>query len=246
VTDEQRRVANTWRPAEVISARFETDAARTLRLRSPGLGTELAGQHIDIRLTAPDGYTAQRSYSLATAEGGDEAEITVEELDDGEVSPYLVRGIGVGEQLEVRGPVGGWFVWHPEDPCPVVLIAGGSGIVPLMAMARRHRALAHPAPFALLYSVRSPDRVIYRDELHELAADAAAPLDLMVFYTRETPPEHSRPAGRLTRDEVATATMDPEVRIFICGPTQFVETVANRLIDDGFDPDRIKTERFGG
>ncbi|WP_181445565.1 FAD-binding oxidoreductase [Gryllotalpicola protaetiae] len=250
-TADQHRAANSWRVAEVIAAHFETDAshegaARTLRLRAPGLGSELAGQHIDIRLTAPDGYTAQRSYSLALAEGGDEAEITVEELADGEVSPYLVRGIAVGEQLEVRGPVGGWFVWHEEDDWPVVLIAGGSGVVPLMAMARRHRAVGSAARFIMLYSVRSPDRVIYGDELHELASDRAAPFDLMLFYTREAPPESTRPPGRLTRDEVATAAMDEDVRFFICGPTAFVETVANRLIDDGFDPDRIKTERFGG
>jgi ferredoxin-NADP reductase len=251
VSDAQHRVANTWRVADVVAARYETDAARdgaarTLRLRAPGLGTELAGQHIDIRLTAPDGYTAQRSYSLATAEGGDEAEITVEELADGEVSPYLVRGVQPGEQLEVRGPVGGWFVWHPEDASPVVLIAGGSGVVPLMAMARRHRALRSRVPFTLLYSVRSPDRVIFGDELHELAAAQAAPFELMLFYTREAPPETTRPPGRLTRAEVAMAAMDEDVRFFICGPTAFVETVANRLIDDGFDPDRIKTERFGG
>jgi ferredoxin-NADP reductase len=250
-TEEQHRAANSWRVAEVVAARYETDAAqegaaRTLRLRAPGLGTELAGQHIDIRLTAPDGYTAQRSYSLALAEGGDEAEITVEELADGEVSPYLVRGVQPGDQLEVRGPVGGWFVWHPEDESPVVLIAGGSGVVPLMAMARRHRALRSRVPFTLLYSVRSPDRTIYGDELRELAADPDAPFELMLIYTREAPPETSRPPGRLTRDEVAMAAMDANVRIFICGPTAFVETVANRLIDDGFDPDRIKTERFGG
>jgi ferredoxin-NADP reductase len=251
VSDEQHRAANTWRVADVIDARFETDAAaegaaRTLRLRAPGLGTELAGQHIDIRLTAPDGYTAQRSYSLALAESGDEAEITVEELADGEVSPYLVRGVAVGDQLEVRGPVGGWFVWHPSDPSPVVLIAGGSGVVPLMAMARRHRALASTVPFTLLYSVRSPDRVIYGDELHALASDHTAPFELVLFYTREAPPESTRAPGRLTRDEVAMAAMDEDVHFFICGPTAFVETVADRLIDDGFDPDRIKTERFGG
>ncbi|MFC4243459.1 FAD-binding oxidoreductase [Gryllotalpicola reticulitermitis] len=250
-TDAQHRAANTWRVADVVAAHFETDAsgegaARTLRLLAPGLGTELAGQHIDLRLTAPDGYTAQRSYSLATAEGGDEAEITVEELTDGEVSPYLVRDLAVGEQLEVRGPVGGWFVWDPEDPSPVVLIAGGSGIVPLMAMARRHHALQSAVPFTLLYSVRSPGRVIFGTELHELAADRAAPLELMLFYTREAPPETTRPPGRLTREEVALAAMDENVRFFVCGPTAFVETVADRLVDDGFSPDRIKTERFGG
>ncbi|HEY0248948.1 MAG TPA: ferredoxin reductase [Gryllotalpicola sp.] len=250
-TDAQHRTANSWRVSDVVAARFETDAGRpgavrTLRLRSPGLGTVLAGQHIDIRLTAPDGYSAQRSYSLATAEGGDEAEVTIEELADGEVSPYLVREVQPGDQLEVRGPIGGWFVWRPEGPSPVVLIAGGSGVVPLMAMVRRHRALRSRVPFTLLYSVRSPDRLIYGTELRELAADPAAPFELHLFYTREAPPASGRAPGRLTRAEVTMALGDDDTRIFVCGPTAFVETVASRLVDDGYDPGRIKTERFGG
>ncbi|WP_431280145.1 FAD-binding oxidoreductase [Leifsonia poae] len=168
-------MSSVWRVAELVGAEFETPTARTLRIRIPGLHGHVAGQHVDIRLTAPDGYQAVRSYSIASALPGDELELTVEELADGEVSPYLVRGIAVGDQLEVRGPVGGWFVWRPSDEGPVQLIGGGSGVVPLVSMARAHAAMPNTAPFRLLYSVRMPGSVYYKQELAKLEQDAASP-----------------------------------------------------------------------
>jgi len=241
-------VSTAWRVAEVVAARFETPTARTLRLRIPGLSGHLAGQHVDIRLTAPDGYQAVRSYSIASALPGDELELTVEELADGEVSPYLVRGVTTGEQLEVRGPVGGWFVWRPGEQTPIQLIAGGSGVVPLMSMARAHAAAASAAPFRLLYSVRSPEAVYYRDELAMLARDTAAPLSVNYVYTRETPPDWPVDAGRLTAEALAAATLPVTATptFYLCGATAFVETVSGWLVDAGHDPARIRTERYGG
>ena len=241
-------MSTAWRVAEVVAARFETPTARTLRLRIPGLSGHLAGQHVDIRLTAPDGYQAVRSYSIASALPGDELELTVEELADGEVSPYLVRGVTTGEQLEVRGPVGGWFVWRPGEQTPIQLIAGGSGVVPLMSMARAHAAAASAAPFRLLYSVRSPEAVYYRDELAMLAGDTAAPLSVNYVYTRETPPDWPVDAGRLTAEALAAATLPVTATptFYLCGATAFVETVSGWLVDAGHDPARIRTERYGG
>lgn len=241
-------MSTAWRVADVVAARFETPTARTLRLRIPGLHGHLAGQHVDVRLTAPDGYQAVRSYSIASALPDDELELTVEELADGEVSPYLVRGVMVGDQVEVRGPVGGWFVWRPGELTPIQLIAGGSGVVPLMAMARAHAAAASAAPFRLLYSVRSPEAVYYRDELATLAQDAAAPLSVDYVYTRSTPPDWPVPAGRLTAEALAMGapTVDASPTFYLCGATAFVETVSGWLVDAGHDPARIRTERYGG
>jgi ferredoxin-NADP reductase len=229
----------------------ETPTARTLRLRLPGLTGHRAGQHVDVRLTAPDGYTAVRSYSVASARTGDELDLTVEELTDGEVSPYLVHGVSVGDRLEVRGPVGGWFVWNPADPSPVQLIAGGSGVVPLMSMLRAHAA-ADPvsagagAPFRLLYSVRSPDAVYYRAELDELAQSPL--VDVTIVYTRQAPPGSDIPPGRLDAATLIEHTVPPadNPAVFICGATAFVETVADWLVQAGHPADRIKTERYGG
>ena len=240
-----------WNVAEVIGVTQETRTARTLRLRLPGLTGHRAGQHVDVRLTAPDGYTAVRSYSVASALAGDELDLTVEELTDGEVSPYLVHGVAVGDQLEVRGPVGGWFVWDPADPSPVQLIAGGSGVVPLMAMLRAHAAAdpAFPgagAPFRLLYSVRGPDAVYYGSELDDLARSVL--VDVTVVYTREAPAGNGRPPRRLDAatlmHSVWPAADNPAV--FVCGATAFVETVADWLVLGGHSPARIKTERYGG
>lgn len=245
-------MTTAWRVAEVVAAHEETATARTIRLRIPGLAGHLAGQHVDIRLTAPDGYQAVRSYSIASASGAhglpaDEFELTVEELPDGEVSPYLVHGLSVGDQLEVRGPVGGWFVWRTGDAGAVQLIAGGSGVVPLMSMARAHAAAASPAPFRLLYSARTPMSVYYRDELMTLG-EGTAPLRVDYVFTRETPPDWPTPAGRLTADGlnalVLPATESPT--FYICGSTPFVEAVSGWLVDAGHDPDRIRTERYGG
>ena len=235
----------------MIGVHQETLSARTLRLRLPGLSGHRAGQHVDVRLTAPDGYTAVRSYSVASALPGDELELTVEELADGEVSPYLVHGVSVGDQLEVRGPVGGWFIWDPADPSPVQLIAGGSGVVPLMAMIRAHAAADPASPgamaeFRLLYSVRSPDTAYYRAELDE--AGASALLAVTHVYTREAPAGSLEPPRRLDA-QTLTATVLPvsaNPAFFICGATAFVETVADWLVQAGYPADRIKTERYGG
>ncbi|PJJ61445.1 ferredoxin reductase [Compostimonas suwonensis] len=236
----------SWKVADVVALRDETPTARTLRLRIPGLHGHLAGQHIDVKLTAPDGYSAQRSYSIASALPGDELEITVDELVDGEVSPYLVRGVSVGDQLEIRGPVGGWFVWRADDPSPVQLIAGGSGVVPLMSMIRAHELAGATTDFRLLYSARSREALFYRDELAALSASPHLRIDYV--YTRVAPEGWHSPAGRLDAATLASLVhpiaADPGV--FICGSTPFVETVADWLVADGYSPDRIKTERYGG
>lgn len=241
-------MTSAWRVAEVVSARLETPTARTVRLRIPGLRGHLPGQHVDVRLTAPDGYQAVRSYSIASALGGDEFELTIEELADGEVSPYLVRGLAVGEQLEIRGPVGGWFVWRPTDGSPIQLIAGGSGVVPLMSMARAHAAAASAAPFRLLYSVRTPASAYYGADLQALAADGAAPLRVDYVYTREAPPGWDGEPGRLTADGLAARTLPAadSPTVYLCGSTPFVETVSGWLVAAGHDPSLIRTERYGG
>jgi len=251
-------VSTVWRVADVVDTRMETPTARTIRLRIPGLHGHLAGQHVDIRLTAPDGYQAVRSYSIASGGGhgalephelsDDELELTVEELADGEVSPYLVRGLQNGDQLEVRGPVGGWFVWRDGDSTPVQLIAGGSGVVPLMSMARAHSAAGSTAPFRMLYSLRTPFAGYYTDELSALAANTAAPLQLDYIYTRQAPPGSESKPGRLTAEglmqRVLPASDSPT--FYICGSTPFVEAVAGWLVEAGHDPARVRTERYGG
>ena len=250
-------MSTVWRVADVVDARPETATARTLRLRIPGLTGHLAGQHVDVRLTAPDGYQAVRSYSIASAPGAgglspaaleaDELEITVEELPDGEVSPYLVHGIRPGDQLEVRGPVGGWFVWHAADTAPVQLIGGGSGVVPLMSMARAHAAAASETPFRLLYSVRTPASGYYTEELARLS-EGPAPLRVDYVYTREAPPGSATPPGRLMREALTGLVLpsDQNPTFYLCGSTPFVEAVSGWLVDEGHDPARIRTERYGG
>jgi ferredoxin-NADP reductase len=230
-----------WKSATVVDSREETAGARTLVLDIPDWMGHRAGQHVDVRLTAPDGYSTQRSYSIASAPGGP-VELTVEEATDGEVSPYLVRVLKVGDPLELRGPIGGWFVW-PGPPGPVQLIAGGSGIVPLRAMVQTRPALADAPPFRLLYSVRRPDVVIYRDEL----AHPTDGVEVTLAYTRQAPPDAARLPARVDAallDEVCWPVSD-EPAVYVCGPTAFVETVADLLVTAGHDPSRIRTERFG-
>jgi ferredoxin-NADP reductase len=238
-------VSRVWRTADVISVRPETATARTIALQFPEPVSSIAGQHVDIRLTAPDGYSAVRSYSVAGTLPPDSLEITVEELPDGEVSPYLVRDLAVGDQLEMRGPVGGWFVWQPQDAAPVQLIGGGSGVVPLMAMIRSHRAAGSTVPMQLLYSVRHPGSVYFREEFEKLQSSRPV-LPVEYVYTRSAP--EGAPVGRLSRDLLAAKVLpvaaDPSV--FICGATAFVEAVAGWLVEAGYSPDRIKTERYGG
>ncbi|WP_217697877.1 ferredoxin reductase [Sinomonas mesophila] len=238
-------MSGAWNVADVVGLRDETPTARTIRLRLPVPVRVLAGQHVDLRLTAPDGYQAVRSYSVSAGIPPDGLEITVEELPDGEVSPYLVRDLGVGDQVEVRGPVGGWFVWRPEDDSPVQLIGGGSGVVPLMAMVRAHQMASHSSPLRLLYSVRSPEAAVFRHELESLA-QASGTFGLQWVYTRTAP--DGQPVGRLDAETLGASVLDSgaDPAIFVCGATGFVEAVAGWLVDLGHAPDRIKTERYGG
>ncbi|MBX7443417.1 MULTISPECIES: ferredoxin reductase [unclassified Arthrobacter] len=240
-------MSTQWQVAEVVGGVPENDTARTIRLRVDGLTGHLAGQHIDIRLTAEDGYSAIRSYSVASAGMDGHLEITVDELPDGEVSPYLVRDLAIGDKLEIRGPVGGWFVWRPINRNRVQLIGGGSGVVPLMSMIRAHQASSNESPFRLLYSLKSPETSLYRDELARLDRESAK---LMVdyIYTRSTPEGWPVPPARLTSDAFLGRIFPPEENpdVFICGQTVFVETVADWLVMAGYPADSIKTERFGG
>jgi ferredoxin-NADP reductase len=234
----------------VAAVRDETPTARTLMLAVPGWPGHRPGQHVDVRLTAPDGYSAQRSYSIASAAGHGELasslELTVQWLADGEVSPYLTQTLAVGDPLELRGPIGGWFVWDPDDPGPVLLVAGGSGIVPLMAMIRARAATGTHAPFRLVYSVRGPADTLYRDELAERQAHDDG-FQMAYVYTRATPPGWPGRPGRIGAGVLAAPGWAPDRRpaVFACGPTGFVEAAANLLVGAGHDPRTIKTERFG-
>ncbi len=235
-----------WYVATVVERRDESETARTLVLNVPDWPGHEAGQHVDVRLRAPDGYTAVRSYSIANAVDGERLELTVEQISGGEVSPYLVHTLSSGDPLEIRGPLGGWFVWRPASPEPVQLVAGGSGIVPLMAMIRA-RAQGRPrAQFRLIYSVRSPSATIYAAELQRRAAEDDG-LTVAYLYTRATPPGWPRPAQRIDAALIAEtafpASQNPAC--FVCGPTPFVEAVASLLGAAGYDSLRIKTERFG-
>lgn len=230
-----------WLAATLLERRFETATAATLVLDAPGWTGALAGQHVDVRLTAEDGYAAERSYSLASPAGAP-VELTVQVVDDGEVSPYLVADMEPGDQLELRGPVGRWFVWRPSSTRPVQLVAGGSGLVPLMSMVRTREASGSSAPFRLLISARTPADAIYDDELATLAD-----VEVTRVWTRRAPAAWSGPIGRLDATLLAAACFpaDAEPDVFVCGPTRFVEAVANALVDLGHMPGRIRTERFG-
>ncbi|MET0589723.1 MAG: ferredoxin reductase [Naasia sp.] len=238
--------ATGWTPATLLGGRTEASGTRTLVLDAPDLRPSLAGQHIDIRLTAEDGYTAQRSYSLASAAGVSPIEVTIDRLPDGEVSPYLVDGIEPGDLVEVRGPIGLWFVWRPAQTEPVTLLAGGSGIVPLMSMIRTRRLAGQGGDFRLLYSTRSPERDIYRDELAMLAAEEDW-LTVHTLYSRQAPPADARGARRIDAEDLATLAFPAASlpTVYICGPTPFVEAVADAVTAAGHDPSRVRAERFG-
>lgn len=221
------------------------ESARCVRitLRLPDWPGHVPGQHVDVRLTAPDGYTAQRSYSIASPPERDDVELVVERLPGGEVSPYLADELRAGDPLELRGPIGGHFVWPAEPGGPVQLVAGGSGVVPMLAMLGHHRATGSEVPVRLLYSVRADDDVLGRAEL------AGRPgLQVVLTYTRTPPPGWTGPAGRVDADLLARHTLAPERNpaVLVCGPTPFVEAVSQALVALGHDPGRIKTERFGG
>lgn len=243
-----------WRLATVIDVRPETARTRTLLLDVAGWPGHRAGQHVDVRLTAEDGYSTERSYSIASAPEDAHLALTIERLEDGEVSPYLADELRAGDTLELRGPIGGYFAWDARDGGPLLLIAGGSGIVPLMAMLRhRAHALAGADLIArqqlrarLLYSSRTWDEVIYRDELVAMA-NADASLEISHTLTRERSPVAPGLRRRIDRamlDQVAWPVAERPL-VFVCGPTPMVEAVANALVAIGHDPLRVKTERFG-
>ena len=234
----------TWQVAEVAQVRPETGRVKTLSLDVAGWTGHRAGQHVDVRLTAEDGYQAQRSYSIASAQAGPRVELTVERIDDGEVSPYLTEGAQPGDLFELRGPVGGYFVWDPAPGGAVLLVGGGSGVVPLMAMVRQRAADGDDIPTRLLYSARSQDDIIYRDELALLAGRGDG-LEVVYTLTREQPPGWSGYGRRVDRELLDEVGPDELALTFVCGPTPFVEAVAEALVGLGHDPSRIKTERFG-
>jgi ferredoxin-NADP reductase len=222
---------------EVIT---ETATARTIALDVPGWAGHRAGQHLDVRLTAEDGYSAERSYSIASAPGEPVA-ITVQRLADGEVSPYLTDELRPGDELELRGPIGGYFVWDGE-PEPMLLLAGGSGVVPLRSMLRHHERTAPATPAKLVYSVKSVPDVIYRTELDHYGAE------VIYTLTKQQPPGWAGHVGRVNAALLAQVAWPVEQNpiAFVCGPTSFVEAVAQGLVMLGYPPGRIKTERFGG
>jgi ferredoxin-NADP reductase len=230
-----------WRAAEVREVVRETPSAVTLLLDVPGWPGHRAGQHLDLRLTAEDGYQAQRSYSIASAPEDGAVAVTVERLDDGEVSPYLVDEAQPGDQLEIRGPVGGWFVWTADQGGPLQLVGGGSGLAPLMSMLRHRRRARSDAEARLLLSARRTQDVLFADELGMLG------IEPVITYTREAPTGWSGYTRRVDRAMLQEVVFAPEraPRIFVCGPTGLVEGVAADLVALGHDPTRIRTERFG-
>jgi ferredoxin-NADP reductase len=235
-----------WRVGTTVALYDETASARTLTLEVPDWPGHVAGQHVDVRLTAPDGYSAARSYSIASAPNSENRlQITVERLPNGEVSPYLTQELAVGDRLELLGPIGGWFVWHPEQMEPIQLIAGGSGIVPLMAMIRSHASSKRSVPFRLLYSVREPASVFYSEELRTLADRGI--VRITHAYTRAVPQDWPLPPGRINVNLIADATWPSTLSptCYVCGPTSFVENVSGLLTMSGHSPQRIRTERFG-
>jgi ferredoxin-NADP reductase len=229
-----------WKSATIADVRPETPRVKTIVLDVPDWPGHRAGQHVDIRLTAEDGYQAERSYSIASPPEVEHVELTVEGLEDGEVSPYLTDEARPGDELEIRGPVGGWFVWDPNHPGPVLLVGGGSGVVPLMAMVRQRGTV----PTTLLYSARSLEDVIYREELERLEGDG---LDVALTLTRAQPEGWTGYSRRVDAELLAEVAPPPQERplAFVCGPTPFVEAVALALVELGHDPRLVKTERFG-
>jgi ferredoxin-NADP reductase len=235
----------TWRLAEVVEVVPETARTATLALDVDGWPGHRAGQHIDVRLTADDGYQAQRSYSIASAPGEVRLRLTVERLEDGEVSPYLVDEVRPGDRLQIRGPVGGYFVWEPGSGRPVLLVAGGSGVVPLAAMLRHRLEAADRTPMRVLYSSRTPEDVIYADEL--AAAAASDGVDVTHTFTRAQPDGWTGYARRIDAAMLAEVAWPASQRpvAYVCGPTRLVETAADGLLAAGYDPAAVRTERFG-
>ena len=234
----------TWQLAELVEVVAETPHVKTIVFDVPGWPGHRAGQHVDVRLTAEDGYQAERSYSIASASDGTRVALTVQRLEDGEVSPYLTDELRPGDKIELRGPIGGYFVWEPSEGGPLMLVAGGSGIVPLMAMIRTRAAADDDTETRLLYSTRSQDDIIYRDELERLSGNG---LTVVHTLTDSQPPGWTSYARRVDAGMLAEVTPAPaeRPRFYVCGPTPFVEAVAESLVQLGHDPRAIKTERFG-
>jgi ferredoxin-NADP reductase len=234
----------TWRVAEVVKVVPETPRVKTIALDVPGWPGHRAGQHVDVRLTAEDGYQAQRSYSIASVPDGTHIELTVERLETGEVSPYLTEVLRPGDRIELRGPVGGWFVWEPAQGGPLLLVAGGSGVVPLMAMIRARAAAGSEVDTRLLFSSRSWEDVIYRGELERLGGHG---LRVVHTLTRSQPPGWTGYGRRVDAEMLVQVGPSPAELpgVYVCGPTPFVEAVAEALVRLGHEPHRVKTERFG-
>lgn len=234
----------TWQLGTVSALIDETAEVRSIALDLPEWGGHRAGQHVDVRLTAEDGYQAQRSYSIASAPEDDEVVLTVERLEDGEVSPYLVGELREGDQLELRGPVGGYFVWEDALGGPVLLIGGGSGVVPLRAILRHHHAVGSTVPVRLLYSARTLEHIIFREELEESAGRG---IDVHFTLTRAHPEGWRGYSRRIDSEMLEAVSWRPDERplVYVCGPTPFVEAAASALVGLGHEPTRIRTERFG-
>ena len=234
----------TWQPADVTGVVAETQRAKTIAFDVPGWAGHRAGQHVDVRLTAEDGYQAERSYSIASAPDRTPLELTVVRIGDGEVSPYLTGELQPGDQIELRGPVGGYFVWEPPDGGPLLLVAGGSGVAPLMAMIRLRAAAGSDVDTRLLLSSRGWDDIIYRDELQRLTGNG---LTVVHTLTMAQPPGWAGYARRVDAEMLAEVSPGPaeQPRVYICGPTPFVEAAAQALVHLGHQPEAIKTERFG-
>jgi ferredoxin-NADP reductase len=225
-----------WQLADVRELIAETPSVKTIVLDAPEWAGHRAGQHLDVRLTAEDGYQAQRSYSIASAPEEETLAITVERLDDGEVSPYLADELRAGDKLELRGPIGGYFVWEAERGGPLLLVGGGSGVVPLMSMLRHRAAASSQAQARLLYSARSLRDVIYRGELERF--------DVVYTLTRERPDGWTGYSRRVDAEMLTEVSFD-DALAYVCGPTRFVESVADALVGIGYTPENVRTERFG-
>ena len=236
----------SWRLAEVAEVVPETPRTKSLVLEVPGWEGHKAGQHLDVRLTAEDGYKAQRSYSIASAPEDGRLTLTVDRLEEGEVSPYLTEVLMRGDKLELRGPIGGYFTWEAADGGPLLLVAGGSGVVPIMAMIRHRTAVGSDVPTRLLFSSRSYEEIIYREELERLAAQDGS-LEVIHTLTRSRLEGWSGYDRRIDAEMLAEVAWSPDESLltFVCGPTSLVEGVAAALVSLGHDPAHVKTERFG-
>ena len=235
----------TWQVGTALELVAESPQAKSITLDLPQWSGHRPGQHVDVRLTADDGYQAQRSYSIASAPEDEQLVLTVERLDDGEVSPYLVDEMHTGDQLELRGPIGGYFIWEEPLGGPLLWLAGGSGLVPFRSMWRHRRAAGSTVPVRLVCSARSLQLLLYRDELTQLTGDG---IDVSVTLTRDQPEGWQGHRGRVDQDLLAEVSWSPAERplVYVCGPTAFVEATANALVALGHEPSRIRTERFGG